>query len=121
MTGWSFFGHGLQNDPEAKRLVDERIAHLRGAGWRLRTGWDRKAPFGVTDDGGGLDGLLDHLYRLVTPSGKIIYVTEPYWLHDFAALALAAVDGWDVAASSTEALWYPGHTVAVRFTRKAGS
>jgi hypothetical protein len=119
---WGWFGQGFQNDPEAKRIVDLRVGWLREKGWRLRLHWDRKAPLGIVKVEGGSyyvaheAGLLDHLYRLVSPSGEVVYVTEPYEFYGFDEIA--HLDGWDVSASATAALWYPGHTIAVRFQRE---
>jgi len=121
---WGFFGGGLDHDPEARRLVRERVGYLRDSGWKLRTGWDRKAPCGVVECGGGsyyiegADPLLDHLYRLASPEGEKVYVSEPYWLHEEELREIGrSLDDWNVLVSSTKALWYPGHTVAVHFTR----
>jgi len=117
-TGWDFFGAGFSgahvDHRAAVELQRTRITELRDEGWTIRPGWDTRSPFGDVTSRGRLDGLLDHLYRLHTPSGDVVYVSEPYWLHNFDPLA--ELDGWDVVVSSTEALWFPGHTVAVHFT-----
>ena len=61
----------------------------------------------------------DHSYRVRLEDGRWRYVTEPYSLHErdvFADLAFLVEQGYDVAVTATNALHFPGHTVAVEIT-----
>jgi len=62
---------------------------------------------------------MDHSYRVRLEDGRWRYVTEPYSLHErdvFADLAFLVEQGYDVAVTATNALHFPGHTVAVEIT-----
>jgi hypothetical protein len=65
--------------------------------------------------------LLDHKYRVAGPDGQIYYVSEPYDFHSVDAAHLiedAHEAGWEIDFDATYALWYPGHTTALIFTKK---
>jgi len=67
---------------------------------------------------------MDHSYRVRLEDGRWRYVTEPYSLHDaaFADLAYLAEHGYDVGVTASNAVHFPGHTVAVEIVpRKAES
>jgi hypothetical protein len=118
-TAWACKDEEADIEAEVHRRMEAILSH----GYVVRQGWDAGAPFVEFVNGDRqawlvrhIAGLLDHLYRIVTPE-ETVYVSEPYDLYDFDGIAKARESGWDVTVSAARALHYPGRTVAVVFRR----
>ena len=60
-------------------------------------------------------GWVDHRYRIKLSTGGWCWVAEPYGLNeeDMGDLAYLQENGFDINVSATQALHFPGRTVAV--------
>lgn len=115
-------------DPDLARAGGEaarRIALFQMHGWEI-AGWQPgpMQPAAQRDrywywNQVLISGWFDHPYRLRTPAGQTIYVSEPYHIHTegIENLARIAADGWSVEIMPEKALHFPGRTVAVWIRR----
>ncbi len=130
-----------QTEPTPERLtaieiINERIAELVAQGWKRRD-WRPTtpgSPFVKRQEshyGRYLDWdstivtteWFDHPYRLIAPDGRSVFVSEPYGVEAEGIAHLAAMlgDGWNVRVLADMAIHYPGWTVAIWITKKAGA
>ncbi len=114
------------DDMTATEAAEHNLAAFKDNGIRVARNWDRRAPF-VEHLGRGEwlirdRTLLDHLYRLRYPNGRVVYATEPYGLDESDLRDLGGLldEGWSVRIGQMP-LWYPGRTTQVLIERRPAS
>jgi hypothetical protein len=125
---------GEQTDDQRATIacINARIAFFVAKGWSYRA-WRPTSPGSPcverTSWGGGsymafademTPGWMDHLYRLIRPDKRVVYVSEPYGVDGavLARLVTTLGDDWCVRLRPEVALHYPGHTLAIWIERK---
>jgi hypothetical protein len=119
-TTTSFYNNAdrLRNDPSAKVIADENLAFSRSIGYEPDYGWDEDCPYENAGNPKSAHHFLDHMYRLVKPDARTIYVAEPYGVRasDFAEFMRLADKGWHVYIGQYP-LYFPGRCTQVCIVR----